>query len=234
VQLNGADNQAMALLIWILALWLPQAAPDCTPQFAPLNTGTHSAASELPFWRKEDAGSWGGDGWLGWTYESDTLVPVRLVVRDLPKRHEDDPEEVTVERIPDVTFAVRCMPPLRAGPIRSAGVTNHELHHDGPLQLSLGERQYELRLQTAREDLFDAKVFLSDGRRTQLLYSADGFADDPLFQVEWAGDLDRDGKLDVIVNLTRKYSWHPHRLLLSSKASGSQLVGEAGILVSGD
>jgi hypothetical protein len=36
------------------------------------------------------------------------------------------------------------------------------------------------------------------------------------------------------VNLDRKYSWHPYRLLLSSKASARQLVGEAAIFETGD
>jgi hypothetical protein len=70
------------------------------------------------------------------------------------------------------------------------------------------------------------KVVLTDGRQTQVLYSADGFVDDPHFYIEWAGDLDGDGKLDLVVNLSRKYSVHPHRLLLSSKASPTELVRE--------
>jgi hypothetical protein len=60
-------------------------------------------------------------------------------------------------------------------------------------------------------------------------YSTDGFVDDPHFYVEWAGDLDRDGRLDLVVNFSRKYSIHPHRLLLSTKAKKGQLVGEAAV-----
>jgi hypothetical protein len=66
------------------------------------------------------------------------------------------------------------------------------------------------------------------------LYSADGFADDPHYFVEWAGDLDRDGKLDLVVNLSRKYSLHPYRLLLSSKSKATQLVGEAAVFLTGN
>ena len=70
---------------------------------------------------------------------------------------------------------------------------------------------------------------LTDGTRSQVLYSVDGFADGPHFQIEWAGDLDRDGRLDLVVNLSRKYSHHPYRLLLSTKASAVEIVGEAAI-----
>jgi hypothetical protein len=220
------------ILFLVIAFGPPQS--DCKPQFAPLETGTSSGASELDFWRKEEAGEWGGEGWLGWTWKSDTLEPVRLVVRHLPKERPDDQGEVTVESFPDVTFALRCIPGLSAGRIQNAGVVNHELHHDGPREILLGARRYHLRLQSAREDLFDAKVILTEGQQTQVLYSADGFADDPHFQIIWAGDLDRDGKLDLVVNLHRKYSWHPYQLLLSSRAAPGELVGQAAVFVTGD
>jgi hypothetical protein len=77
-------------------------------------------------------------------------------------------------------------------------------------------------------------VVVTDGHQSQVLYSVDGFADEPHFEIVWAGDLDRDGKLDLIVNLERKYSWHPFRLLLSSKAVGAELVGQAAIFETGD
>ena len=229
----GTDNPAMGLMV-ALAFAIMTAQGDCKPQFAPLDTGTTSGNSKLPFWSKQQAGGWGGDGWLGWTWNSRTLQPVRLIVRPRPKDQAQDDDEVTVQSVPDVTFAVRCIPGLRAGGIRAADVVNHELNYRGPLSISLGERRYQLRLQTVREDLSDAKVILTDGKRTQVLYSADGFVDDPHFEIEWAGDLDRDGKLDLIVNLSRKYSVHPHRLLLSSRASGTQLVGEAAVFETGD
>src|SRR4029079_15604308 len=94
-------------------------------------------------------------------------------------------------------------------------------------RLALGGKQYELRLESVEPSLADAKVMLTYGGRTQVLYSADGFADDPHFDVAWAGDLDGDGKLDLVVNLSRKYSEHPYRLLLSKTAAPGQLVGDA-------
>lgn len=220
----------------VLLLTLADVPPQvhCKPQFAPLQTGSHSGASRLPFWRKQEAGRWRGTGWLGWTDQGDTLRPVRLIVRDRPNNNEQDEDEVTVESIPDVTFAVRCIPNLRGGRMQPTRVLNASLEPMRPLKISLGPRHYELRLQSARKDLFDAKVILTDGHRTQVLYSADGFADEPHFDILWAGDLDRDGKLDLVVNLDRKYSWHPHRLLLSSKASRRQLVGEAAVFVTAD
>ncbi len=219
----------MTFLVFLLALLYQPSQVGCQPQFAPLTTGTSGSASPLPFWRKSDAGGWGGSGWLGWTYDANGLRPVRLIVRDLPKTPEDEFPEVTVESVPQVTFAVRCVSGLRAGPISHARVVNDTLRPGSPLEISLGQRRYELRLESAREDLFDAKVVLTDGVLSQVLYSADGFADEPHFDVVWAGDLDRDGRLDLVVNLNRKYSVHPYRLLLSSLAAKGRLVGQAAV-----
>jgi hypothetical protein len=160
-------------------------------------------------------------------------MPVSLIVRAWPKERPDDEDEVTVESIPDVSFAMRCIavPTLN---IRSAGVVNHSLHHRQPLPIALGERKYQLALRGSREDLTDAEVILTDGHRTQMLYSTDGFVDEPHFDVPWAGDLDGDGMLDLVVNVSRKYSEHPYRLLLSSMASPNQLVGEAATFLTGD
>lgn len=229
------DNQCMPILLLLLTLAPVVPPTSCKPQFAPLQTGSSSGASDLKFWRKEEAGAWNGTGWLGWRWESDTLQRVRLIVRDRPKDSpQQQEEEVTVESTPEVTFAVRCIPGLRAGKIQSAGVTNHDLDYDGPLEISLGKLRYELRVEAKAPYLADAKVILAQGGRTQVLYSADGFVDDPHFEVVWAGDLDRDGKLDLVVNLHRKYSWHPYRLLLSTKALGKDFVGEAAVFETGD
>jgi hypothetical protein len=216
-----------------LLLLLAAAPPDCKPQFAPLETGSSSGASTLEFWRREEAGAWGGSGWLGWTWEIARLQPVELIVRDRPKDFPDD-DSVTVQSRPDVTFAVRCIPQLRAGPIVSAGIANWSLQSDGPLRVTLGARKYELSMQSARDDLTDAQIVFTEAGRRQVLYSADGFVDDPHFDVVWAGDLDRDGELDLVVNLHRKYSWHPYRLLLSSVAAPGRLVGDAALFETGD
>jgi hypothetical protein len=228
-------NDVVTVLSLLLALTFAPQPPRCKPQLAPLETGTSSGASDSAFWRKEEAGDWRGTGWLGWTWDGDALKPVTMMVRDRPK---DLPglsdDDVYVQSIPNVTFAVRCVSGLRAGKIQSAGVVNHNLQYSGPLDVSLGKLRYQVRVEAKDPAAADAKVILAHAGRTQVLYSADGFADEPHFEVIWAGDLDRDGKLDLVVNLHRKYSWHPYRLLLSTRATGSELVGEAAIFETGN
>jgi len=47
-------------------------------------------------------------------------------------------------------------------------------------------------------------------------------------QLEWAGDLDRDGKIDVLYNITDHYVVTHLVLFLSSAAKTGELVGKAG------
>ena len=226
----------MAILLLFLALASVAEPIPCEPQFAPLDTGTSSGETELDHWRKDEAGSWAGKNWVGWTHESTRLVPAELIVRPLADRDNlYDEDRVTVEWRPKtLSYAVRCMPLVRAGRMESAPVVNHNLEFSGPLEIALGKRRYTVRLERARADLTDAKVVLSDGTVKQILYSTEGFVDEPHFEIEWAGDIDRDGRLDLVVNLSRKYSIHPHRLLLSTRAKTSELVGEAAVFETGN
>jgi len=100
----------MGTLIVLLALTGPLQALACKPQFAPLETGTSSGTSTIDFWRKEEAGDWGGAGWLGWSWDGDQLRAVELIVRDRANDFAGDDAYVTVQSQPDVTFAVRCIP----------------------------------------------------------------------------------------------------------------------------
>jgi len=224
----------MTTVVLLFALAGSSVQGECKPQFAPLETGTSSGTSTIDFWRKEEAGEWGGVGWLGWSWDDAELRPVELIVRDRPNDFAGDDENVTVQSQPDVTFTVRCVPQLKTGPIVSAGIANWSLQSDGRLRVALGSRKYEVSMQSARDDQTDAQIVLTEGGRRQVLYSADGFVDEPHYNVVWAGDVDRDGRLDLIVNLHRKYSWHPYRLLLSSAAAAGQLVGDAALFETGD
>ncbi len=99
------------------------------------------------------------------------------------------------------------------------------------MELSLGARAYVIRLTSADQFLCDAVITLNEDDRSQILYepgNSEFACDEPHFDVSWAGDLDRDGRLDLLVSLSSKYSYHPRQLFLSSVAGDGELVSEAG------
>ena len=188
-----AHNDVVTVLFLLLALTFAPQPPRCKPQLAPLETGTSSGASDSAFWRKEEAGDWRGTGWLGWTWDGYALKPVTMMVRDRPK---DLPglsdDDVYVQSIPNVTFAVRCVSGLRAGKIQSAGVVNHNLQYSGPLDVSLGKLRYQVRVEAKDPAAADAKVILAHAGRTQVLASVPAA---PVNQSNGLGARGRSGDL---------------------------------------
>ena len=110
-----------------------------------------------------------------------------------------------------VGLSVGCISTLRAGPIKSLG--GADLIHDGPLALSLGKRQYLIRVESSREDLFDAKV----------VRPREGKCSTPRMASAMALPTLSNGPVTSMVMAS-----------ISSKASASQLVGEAAIFETGD
>lgn len=49
--------------------------------------------------------------------------------------------------------------------------------------------------------------------------------DDPKFSILWAGDKDNDGKIDLVMEMSPKYSYSIEVTYLSSKATKNQLLG---------
>ena len=94
----------------------------------------------------------------------------------------------------------------------------------------LGERLSTIRVASKQPDLCDGVITLTTGGITQTLFDAADPAgvacDDPHFGIHWAGDLDRDGRLDQLVTLSPKYSYFARRLLLSSATRSKALVGD--------
>ena len=94
-----------------------------------------------------------------------------------------------------------------------------------------------IRLDSKEPNYCDAVIILTQAGRRQKLFDAAGpgttndpalvvSCDEPHFTVHWAGDLDRDGRLDMVVMFSHKYSYHPRQLFLSSGARSDELIAE--------
>ena len=134
---------------------------------------------------------------------------------------------------PRVAFAVRCVAGLSAGRIVTVQSFQHDVSYDGPLNLTLGAHKYRILLET-RTAPSHARVIVTDGQQSQALYDGEGVEQEGHLDIVWAGDLDRDGKLDLVVSFFAKDSWYPYELLLSSRARGRNLVGRAALFETGD
>jgi hypothetical protein len=101
------------------------------------------------------------------------------------------------------------------------------------LEISLDALAYRIELRSTDAMRCDANVTITDGRTSQTLYvpGTEPFdCDEPHFSVQWAGDIDGDGRLDLVTTFSPKYSWYPRRLYLSSAAAPGALVGLVAVL----
>lgn len=133
-------------------------------------------------------------------------------------RIDATPEDATIVlRHPALSQGVVATPTMRFGidaPVVAPGQPD--------VVIAFASKRYVL---SAR----DGAAALSDGERSTMLTSvATGGADsDDRASVAWAGDLDRDGRLDLIIYQTRHNSGG-YCLYLSSTATNGALVAEAG------
>jgi hypothetical protein len=174
--------------------------------------------------------------WQGLFLDGATAPRVATITLDLGDRGPGCPPEDMVVEVRSSPAGAQYAVTSRA--VRAGAVTT--VRRDYPAELSsnesrevmlaLGNRRYVLRREGVREDLADARIVLTEGGATQVLFERPEFADEPHFTLHWAGDLDRDGRLDLIVTLSHKYSVFPTRLLISSSAQGNALVGVAARL----
>lgn len=120
---------------------------------------------------------------------------------------------------------------ISPGPATTVRGWPHSLTTEGRmLELPLADDLYRIRLEAVDPHLCDAVVSLHFNGVTQRLYGPEDAVfscDEPHLSVDWGGDLDRDGKLDLVVGFAFKYSYHPRVLLLSSSAAPGALVAPA-------
>jgi hypothetical protein len=138
---------------------------------------------------------------------------------------------------PNPVLLISGVPRLSVGPVVT--LEGIDLYRVRQAELRLNQLLYTIRLDSSQPDYCDAVITLTSRGRVQKLFDATkpdrgqdralGLScDEPHFTVHWAGDLDRDGRLDMVVTFSRKYSYFPNQLLLSSAARLPNLVAEVG------
>jgi len=133
---------------------------------------------------------------------------------------------------------------LAAGPIEAAELSGQQAGSGLPYRFTFHGQSYRLASQcdpqprTVQEQQpqFDCRIELRTGGQRQVLSRLTGYrepgattvslGDDASPTLRFAGDLDRDGKLDLIFDTTDHYNVSRPTLFLSSQAGRGELLHE--------
>jgi hypothetical protein len=118
---------------------------------------------------------------------------------------------------------------LKAGPVQTAWAEPRFLYpgQEQPIQLA-DNRWFRLSAYGLAEPglIYNYRLVLSSGETDQTISQLNVLSMDGPPTVVWAGDLDRDGRLDLLADLTTDYVGHLYVLYVSSLASAGNLVAE--------
>lgn len=126
---------------------------------------------------------------------------------------------------PDPVLLFAGIPAIPSGPVTYSTLYHRSLWVDvtgetqDDIDLVLGSRSYRIRLTAHDDELCDAVVALHhEGQVRELYPLGPRLCDGPHFELKWAGDLDGDGRLDLLGTFSGKYSVHPRQLFLSGSS----------------
>jgi hypothetical protein len=173
------------------------------------------------------------------------LQPVKVQVTSefdpiLDAENERSGKRVSVNGL-DIAYLLRS-DRLTAGPVTSARpATADLLPVSKPQRFTLGASKYVLHYRCGSkpdpEGLVDCALVLDSNGVSQELASFPAMGENGINSLDaeqyvaFAGDLDHDGKLDLLVNISSHYNvWHP-ALYLSSAAKDGELVSKVAELV---
>lgn len=120
------------------------------------------------------------------------------------------------------------VPALKPGKVVTSDVIAKERMDIGQtLKLNIGAKQSTLTVSGIKKDAewrTGYKVVLQSGGIKQTVYERNQVADSSFPSLLWAGDLDGDGKIDLLMDTTDNYNVRQLTLFLSSKAKPGKLV----------
>ncbi len=169
-----------------------------------------------------------GETWLG-LFHDDTgfqLKSAIITVIDSPGISESD-KFVKTNVLSDNIFLIKGLPELRTGPVKTVFYGSQSLTSSNSINLSLYNRYFNNLIATGKDSgelILNYQIKLGDGKQNQIILKREPAFIEAFPILLWAGDLDRDGKLDYLIDMTNQYNVTLLTLFLSSKAEGEQLV----------
>lgn len=234
---------ATRILVLSLAAWAAAAAMVSSPLSASGPQGARALLVLPGEWHGDEIAVESGMEVLGLFRAPDgsaLLAPATLRVEPVRDGVVDDEGETTGRSVsaigPGEVLAFMAGLDLGYGAVAEASSDRRAMALDGPLELPLGDLLWTLGIECAGgEDrwLTDCDIVLTgpdEARQTLVRYST-GEGVDSLFYAGdktptllWAGDLDRDGRLDLLFDVSDHYNVSETTLFLSSGAAEGELV----------
>jgi hypothetical protein len=123
---------------------------------------------------------------------------------------------------------VNGVPALKAGKVVTSSVITKERMDIGQtVKLNVGAKESSLSVSGVKKDAewrTGYKIILESGGTKQTVYERKQVADSSFPSLLWAGDLDGDGKIDLVMDTTDNYNVRQVTLFLSTKAKPGKLV----------
>ena len=176
-----------------------------------------------------------GEVWLGLypTENGYALIPSELVLEPFYDPLIDDDENqpdatrISVDAQAEPLFLVTGCEALQPGTVKTLFSGRMPMALGSFLEFTFEDRDdYSITAfgdLTLNSSAYDYKIELSKGDRSQVIFSFDSTTDAvPLLL--WAGDLDRDGQLDLLVDTIYNYAASGPTLFLSSAVQDDSLL----------
>jgi hypothetical protein len=212
------------------------------------------ALQPLGKFHQEEAVARDGEAWLALrVIGSDAaLVPTTTRLRTVRDEIVDEPGQpdtgIEVDAtVPDALILLRGNG-LVDGVVASVPIVVVEAEGAPRHDLAFRGRHYRIRTECRDDGVLNGQpqlaceIRLEEGGVRQLIARSGGYREpgNPVPQIGnmkapkllFAGDLDRDGALDLIMDVSDHYNSYAPMLFLSSKAGDGELVGEAAVFES--
>jgi len=221
----------------------------------PLLLGTGFALQPPGSFHGDEPVASDGESWLGLRIDGDAAALVATIVQVRPIEDvvaDDAPGQRSGREVTSIEGDAIAMylrgPRLRAGPIERAqarpgatetgtSMAEYPLEFRGQRHRIDAHCDPEPRSRVDGQAQLACRVVFATPQRTQVLWSMTGYfepgattpslGDDAAPTLLFAGDLDRDGKLDLIFDTTDHYNVRRPTLFLSSQAAPGELLGAA-------